>query len=90
MGLTDLLTLAGLSLAVAAVFEVGKKVVKPSPEHLDRFGALAAILLGVGIGGGAAALQNADVVLAITNGILAGLSAVGLYKAAAASPLPIG
>jgi len=86
----DLVTLAGLSLAVSAVFEIGKRLVKPTDAQLDRFGALAAILLGIAIGGGAALVQGADALPAIVNGILAGLGAVGLYKAASASPLPIG
>jgi len=90
MSLPELLTLTGLSVAVSVVFELGKKVLKPAPEQLDRFGALAAIGLGIAIGGGAAFVQGADVFAAVTNGILAGLAAVGLYKAAAASPLPIG
>lgn len=78
----NLLTLAGLSAAVSAVFEIIKRLWKPAPATLARFGAFIAIGLGIVIGGGAAAWQHVDVLPNVILGIMAGLAAAGVYDTA--------
>lgn len=80
MDIASLLTLGGLAAAVAIVFEAIKRMAGFSPAFMDRFGPLMAIALGIALGGGAAFLQHADIVQAVINGVLAGLSATGLYN----------
>jgi hypothetical protein len=83
-------TLAGLSTVVFLVFEVVKRALRWSPDLLDRFGALVSIGLGLLIGVPVALYLGSDPAQAAINGLFAGLSAMGIYQAAKASPLPIG
>jgi hypothetical protein len=96
MELTELTTFAGLAVAVMLIFEAAKRVLKWSPELLDRFGVLVSVGIGVALAVPAALLTTSGIVdaptvgQAIMNGVMAGLAAVGIFKGAQASPLPIG
>ena len=86
MTVADLLTLGGLAIATSLVFSLVKRMWQPDPDTLDRFGPAIAILLGLMLGGGAALSQQADIAQAAINGVLAGLSAMGMYDIASRTP----
>ncbi len=80
-----LTTVAGAAVVVSLLFEVLKRAIRPSPDVLDRFGALAAMALGVVVVLVASFVlgligDGASLVAAILNGISAGLMAIGMFK----------
>ena len=87
MEVADLLTLAGLSAATTLVFSLVKRMWRPDPDTLDRFGPAVAIAFGILLGGGAALSANADIAQAAINGVLAGLSSMGMYNLASTTPV---
>lgn len=87
MEVADLLTLAGLSAATTLVFSVVKRLWQPSAEALDRFGPAVAIALGLMLGGGAGLVAHGDLAQAAINGVLAGLSSMGMYNLASTTPV---
>lgn len=96
MELAELATFAGLSTAVMLLFEAAKRVLAWDAATLDRFGVLISVGIGLAISvpvafvGGVAADVATQAFTAVVNGVFAGLFAVGIYKGAQASPLPIG
>lgn len=82
-----LTTIAGAAIIVMVLFEVLKRAIRPDPDALDRFGPLAAIGLGVviillasfafGLIG-----DGASLFVAVYNGAMSGLIAIGFFKVA--------
>lgn len=93
MDVPDLATFAGLSLATMLIFEAAKRLLHWDAPTLDRFGVVVAMGIGVALAVPAAFVGSVDantIFNAVLRGLFAGLMAVGIYKGAQASPLPIG
>lgn len=83
--LEALTTVAGAAIAVAVLFEVLKRALNPDPVVLDRFGPVAAMVLGVVVVLFASLVLNvihtpADIGNIVLNGCGAGLMAIGFFK----------
>jgi len=95
MELTDLATFTGLATATMLIFEAAKRLLHWEPAMLDRFGVLVSCAIGLALAVpyafvAGAAVDGTVIFTAVLNGLFAGLFAVGIYKGAQASPLPIG
>jgi hypothetical protein len=77
------------------IFEAAKRILNWDAATLDRFGVLVSCGIGLALAVpvalvGGASLTPEAIFAAVLNGLFAGLFAVGIYKGAQASPLPIG
>lgn len=88
MDLGQLVTIGGAATVVVILLEAEKRLLKMSVAAVDRFGYALALLNGVIVTIPSALYIGSDPVAAGLAGLLAGASAVGLYQAAAKSPLP--
>lgn len=86
MNLTDLLTIGGASILTNLLMEVGKRTLALPESTVDRFGSLAAMLLGIAIVVVVTVLIAPVTLLAIAQAVLvgmfAGFQAIGIYKVA--------
>jgi len=78
--ISDLTTVAGLSLVVTLIVAVIKKAAAWDTAFEDRFVPLLAVGLGILLGGGAALYLGQDPVQALLTGLLAGTASQGIQQ----------